>query len=415
MEYLLCYLWAVFLAAAIPCLSAWQTWPRRLSVRDIVTNDPVEDDIPSILWLTPACAAALDECAEPAILAEASETKIKTLLEARFHKPPKEDFPKQEHYRTWPEQAAMLAAGRYEALRAWQNAWQEKDTTSRGEKSRKDGVSSIDRSLPGRDRWFIVSLLLLIGALISALVSSRLQICNCEKTGDCVSRDPVSTPPPSTPSTTKPPLPPPAPKPVRLELATDAIFDYKMPGTYHPAVLRSHLRNLFQRFEGIQIVRVEGHTDPIGSTADNKKLGRMRTETVLKAIGELITKAKAGQFANAELPQYAVSAGPQAEDVDVWRYCFDRFQLKVAEPQFRPLRNLSASLNPDKRPSCTAENAKAGTRYPACAGPYDRTIPRDLKVYARQAENFREMTSCLSPMRHVVVVISYDRQVPIQP
>jgi hypothetical protein len=363
--------------------------------------------------LTPACAAALDECAEPAILAQASETKIKTLLDARFHKPPKEDFPQQQHYRTWPEQAAMLASGRYEALRKWQKAWQDKDTTSPNELVREDGVSSIDRPLPGRDRWFIVALLLLIVALVSGLVLTRLQTCNCGTTRDCASPSPVTIPPPAKTPTTQPP--PPNPKPVRLELATDAIFDYKMPGTYHPAVLRSRLRSLLQRFEGIQIVRVEGHTDPIGSTDDNKTLGRMRAETVLKAIGALINDAKAGQFASAELPPHAASAGPQAEDVDVWRYCFDRFQLKVAEPRFRPLRNLSASLNPDKRPPCTAENAKAGTGYPACAGPYDKTIPRDLKVYARQAENFREMTSCLSPMRHVVVVISYDRQVPTQP
>jgi hypothetical protein len=408
-QHLLCYLWLVLLAAAIPCLIAWHMWPRETLAPPRREGDDDEidtEDMPSILWLTPACAAALGDCADPAVLSEMSEAKIGRMLE-RAHRPPGEKLPTAEHYRTWPEQAAMLAAGKYDALRDWQGPWLHRAEEDQGDATEVDGEldGSRGRTWAEREMWFWAALLLLTAALLSAIAAPWLGWCS-ERGGEVVTYPPTSPPPP--PTTEKPRT--------RLELSTDAFFDYKRSDTYHPAVLRSRLRSLFSRFEGIEVVSVSGHTDPIGSTADNQALGAARATTIVGAIRDVAKTARTGQFADSHIPTRDAGDGASGEDAEVWRYCYGTFQVSIADPRFRPLRELDRARNPDRRPACTGQSTAGVTRsgYPACAGPYDKVIPAGLKVYARQAENFREITSCLSPMRHVVVNITYDRQVSPQ-
>lgn len=301
----------------------------------------------------------------------------------------------------------MLAAGRHDALRRWQRPWLAPDPTaapsSHADPDLPPGGPSDTvphaprwRTRPGRHAWLLAALLLLLAALLAALLMSGATLCACERAADCAAGAPVATDPAK----------------VRLELPTDAIFDYKMAVPYHETLLANRLKRMFARFEGIRIMSVEGHTDPIGSTADNDELGRQRAETVRGAIATLVQQARPGHFTRDPLPGKALRGGPKEDDADVWRACYDRFQLRVAEPHFRPLRNLGPAQNPDRRPPCTAQASGTGHVYPACAGMYDSEIEPDLRVYARQAENFRELTACLSPMRHVVVLMSYERQLP---
>lgn len=403
MQHLLCYLWVFLLAAATPCLIAWHVWPRGPTTqRQYGSDDDVRDaeDTPSILWLTPACAAALGDCAEAAVLSEASEAKIAVMLNGA-HFPPGEQLPCAEHYRTWPEQAAMIAAGEYGALKAWQRPWLGQDDEDQREET--VGVGELDsarrRVWAEREVWLWAALALLTASLLCALATPWLGWCS-EPGGGLVIE----------------PRPPDQKPRARLELSTDAFFDYKKSDTYHPAVLRSRLRSLFSRFEGIEVVSVSGHTDPIGATADNQALGAARAATIVNAIREVAKAAKPGQFTDSPIPTRDAGDGASGEDADVWGYCYSTFQVSITAPRFRPLRELDRARNPDRRPSCTGQPTAAVSRsgYPACAGPYDKVIPAGLKVYARQAENFREITACLSPMRHVVVNITYDRQVSPQ-
>ena len=335
---------------------------------------------------------ALGRCGKPSILRRMTAEGIGRRLE-RFPFPPLEARPTADRYATWPDQARLLCAGKLDELKALREKLVDElgppGDPSPPASAREDDNDSAAAARFGWLFWLVLAFgaLLLLAALLAGWIASRSPVCGCSKD--------------------------PGPGIETVNLSADLLFDFKMSqprSDVHRAKIVSDLRGLFHDFHGIRIVAVAAHTDPIGGTQDNQALGRARAATIRHLIADLINhKERDGQFAGDPLPPDQVTDGPGRDDAPFWRTCFTQYQLNVPKAQ-RPLVDLRPSKNTDHRVPCSQAGASDPYPYAACARP-DVPNPRQRpgRGYAQRAENLRELTACLAPMRHVQIQFSYQR------
>lgn len=208
-----------------------------------------------------------------------------------------------------------------------------------------------------------------------------------------------------------------APVKDKKEVSTDLIFDYNQDQPYsaeHKKKMDRYLTDLFGDYDEIEITRIVAHTDPIGSTERNLDLARRRGSFIRDALARVAQSPELkAKFKEEVAPGGIVSAhGPSAEDSPYWRACYTRFY--TTDARNRPLEELHPTLAGD-RPSCSAGTVDTGKDgvYPACRGlrPIDAERVAG-NIFWQRMENFREMSACLAPMRHVVVYFNRARLVP---
>lgn len=311
----------------------------------------------------------------------------------RFPFPAEEPRPSADRYATWPGQAALLCAGKLDELEALQETLVDKWGAPSALLPSAPNKDEDGAAAPGLGRlfWQLLALgaLLLLAALLAGWIASRSAACDCDV----------------------PPVPGDGPTVETANLSADLLFDYKMSqprSDAHRAKIVADLRGLFHEFDGIRIVGVAAHTDPIGSTKDNRTLGQARASTIRGLIAGIIAQPeREGQFAPDPMPPDQAPDGPGREDAPYWKTCFTQYQLNIPKLE-RPLINLNPLKNTDNRVSCS--NASADVVYPACARPDVPKFGQRLgRGYAQRAENLRELTGCLAPMRHVLIRFSYVR------
>lgn len=306
---------------------------------------------------------------------------------ARASFPADESPPISDQYATWPEQARLLCAGELVQLRALQLEL----AKQLGEPVEANPEVRDERRFE-RDRpdllWLLLMALLLLASLASYIAASRSQACDCE------------APPPITR--------PPRARVTILPMSTDFLFDFNLRDSYsrvHEQRTLQALSVLFNQFDGITIKSIEAHTDPIGKTETNKKLANDRAQFIHDLVARVIADSKfRDRFKPGELPPPEPSDGPSSNDRAIWEECFNKFYRAVPD---KPLSNLSDG----SRPACSQPIAVTGEKvlYPACSR-LTRTRSMSAAAYARSAENFRKLTACLAPMRHVLIKISYERR-----
>lgn len=304
--------------------------------------------------------------------------------------PEGESVPSRAQIETWPKQARLICAGSWEQLRVYQE-----ELIAKGEAPVLRAYARFNPATVRAGAYdFLLALfvvLLLLG-LLTWVLSRHFGWCDGPEPGCEV----VSTLPDPGTST--------------LTLSTDTLFDYnraKPISDEHEARLAASIGAYMSQFGGVRILRISAHTDPIGGAAKNRELAVARAAYVEGMLQRLAQSPKFGPIFKANAPPATVanSEGPGAEDADIWRACASRFQYGP-EKADRPLVDLSAVLNTDQRPLCSKSGPDSGTggRYPACARP-------DGPFKPVAAENFRELTACLAPMRHVLVEFEHERQV----
>lgn len=390
----LCALAPLFLGAALAAPLYWLLQRSASQVGD--TRRPLS--APAILWLTPECQRALGDIAKPGHLARASERCICTRLSAHTF-PSGEDSPVAERYRTWPKQAANICAGDYEGLSREQDRLvaQLGEVPTKGE----GNTASIRPLLP----WFIVFAGLLALSVLFFLLSSGRDWCGCP---DAVSTCPAcSSPVPNSSPTVE-----------SKEVSTDLLFDFNQAEPYsleHRRRMDAHLQDLFRDFQRIEILGIVAHTDPIGNKARNEALARARGEYMRAAIMRVAQDATLKtHFFQTDIPVEVVKAeGANLGEREVWQQCFRRFYVERLPD--RPLEDLRAGLA-DGRPLCsTAASSGIQDAYPACRRLVASDAHGNAVAYARRAENFRELSACLAPMRHVAIRFKHIRQIVASP
>ncbi|WP_242140788.1 hypothetical protein [Sphingomonas sp. TREG-RG-20F-R18-01] len=403
----LCGLWLLFLGLAVPfaiyAIAALVGALRRSP------GDGSELDDPQLLFMTPACVRALGRCARLERLSKLSPKWIgKRLRRARF--PDGEEPPSEWQYSSWPLQASLILAAKWHELRALQSELVDRS----GQVTQRDAV---DDELPFHEEALrklgrrvvllpaALALILLILSLVAWRAAAASDQCKCSGGG------------PITDITVIPP--PPSARFETVELSTDMIFDYDRPkageegwrSSFHEANAINQLRNLFSGFGGIVIKSISAHTDPIGGKQKNEILGSRRATEVARLIDKIKTEQRSdiSFLGQPSAVSNVTTSGPTPHDSDFWKFCFGKYYL--SQPLARPLQDLDARFNDDRRMPCHL--AKADTIYPACAR-IDVPKPnrRPSVGYAQAAENLRELTECLAPMRHVAITFSYQRLLP---
>ena len=400
-----CNLWAILLGAALGPIAyaAFFLLNRTAAESEDVIKEDAQKQLASgpILYLTPRCVMALGRCGRPSALRRMTPEAIGRRL-TRFRFPPQEALPSAAQYATWPDQARLLCAGKLDDLKGLR----EKLTKELGPPNqvlspvpaREDDREVVAVRRPGGFFWLALALgaLLLLAALLAGWIAGHSSACACKPT--VIDRSVTITPTVTTAS-----------------LSTDLVFDFKMsqprPGA-HTDKLVSDLRQLFQSFGGIRITGVSAHTDPIGGTTDNQVLAKARATAIGGLIVGIIAQPdRPGQFVSDKVPiEQADGPGQVPADARFWDFCFTKYYLNVHEAQQQPLVDLRPSKNTDHRVPCSQVSKAGGYPYPACAVP-DVPGPghRPQRGYAQRAENLRELTTCLAPMRHVLINFSYDR------
>lgn len=380
----LCCIWALLFGAALTCLIV-----SALPGYRAVPPAPAQTAgiPPSILGMTPASRAALGKCAAPDKLRNMHPGRIWAML-ATAQEANETDHPSRTLVDTWPQQAAMLWAGDIQGLQTWQRAWLARMTTPPSAPPPQAGtpypMHERVRLRKWRNGWLLAALLLLMLSLLSFLSVGA----NCAGKHD-------------------------TPCSAQLILSTDMLFGYNESSPQgHAAMAKEYgrLYRLFGAFRKVELLALEGHTDPIGSTEENRRLGRDRTATVQRMITRLVAEpALSANFKSSFVPPVPADAGPHTADIGIWTHCFSEYHLALSNKDFAPLRNLRREANPDNRPDCDTAIAALSPsgQFPACGSPYDKTIAESSIIYALRADNFRKLTACLAPMRYVAIKFRY--------
>lgn len=357
---------------------------------------PPPQPAPAILWLTPHCAEALGACAAPGNLRRMSSDDIAKRLD-RITFPVPDEKPTPSQYGSWPTQAQHLHAGEYEKLRLFQVELQRSAIGGKG-------AARVDHA-PGRYNLFLLLLMMLALLLTSVglYVSWRYPTL-CLTTTPC--DHPTGT---DTKKTT-------------LSFDTDMLFEYNRStpvSDTHTLKAKQNLSRLLSQYRDIQSIGLSAQTDPIGSEIFNSTLAKNRAEFVREMLEEISAQSPPGVFLERAVPiKLLGESQPNQADYELWNRCFRKFQLEVPN---KPLEDLPADRNPRNRPLClqVTNDVAPGQFFPACRRlmapkPREddkaRKIPRaELVAYAERAENFRELTSCLAPMRHVLITFKHTQ------
>lgn len=409
MPLLPCALWLIFLGAALAAPLYW-LFRRRTAVRQ-VAKGPEPSSLPTgILFLTPACMRALGRCADPARLRHMSVESIERRLNrAKFSDSDRRPTPEQ--YASWPEQARLLCAGSRDELEALQRSLKEKFGLPVPEAKPEAPLDRDPAERRALARLIALTLAFLFLSLLSWWIAAPCK--NIAAPYKCPDPPVVTTVPPVKGPTIVLVV-------SMVELSSDLVFDYN---TYEPISpahrdkLKTQLAKLFSQFYDIQIISIQGHTDPIGATADNQLLGERRAQFIGKLIKEIMdAHVRKGQFSDLKVPVKTTGNGPHGSDFAIWSACFREFNLRPQEDQrSRPLVNLPPKKK-DNRVQCDEADADTGANgapYPACArAPIPKPGSALNRNYAYRAERVREMIACLAPMRHVEINFKSTRVPP---
>lgn len=360
---------------------------------------PLETELPRvpaglhILWFTPECRKALGQYARPGRLRRLSERCICRRL-SNYPFPPNELPPTSDQYKTWPQQAELICAGEFERLYDEQQS-----LLSRCVPSEAGEHTVVDRPCWRTGvLWTALFLTLLILALTLYSVSRSAGWCSAAFCPACV---PTLCPQPIKVSDTK-------------DLSTDLVFEFNKFKPYsdeHVAKMQRDLADFFSDFQNVEIMGIVAHTDPIGNDEDNRDLALKRGEYIRQMLMQVVQLSDVrSRFVTKDIPANVVTAQPASRaDFPFWRACFSRYYLQQIA---KPLEDLSKDLNPTGRKTCSTSDEDVGAdgQYPACR----RLMLKDgdrstVNHYGIRAENFRELTACLAPMRHVLVKFTHTR------
>lgn len=387
-----CALPYLLLGAALAAPLFWwlaQHW-RKTRPSNVARNDV-------ILWLTPRCAEALGECAAPGNLRRMSSESVAKRLD-RVSFPADEQKPNFVQYSSWPVQAEHLYFGSYEKLRLLQATLLNQSSKAESESKQTRGYTFGD----------LLALLLMIILLVSAFVASRLianhpDWCSIDSSIPCDEVGPTTTI-------------------ITIPFDTDLVFDFNRPNPIseeHTLRAKNLLTRLLKQYQGIRFTGLSAQTDPIGSELSNRPLADKRANFVRTMLEEIIAKDDSGIFLDNTISTSVINESlPSPADYKLWNTCFKKFQIDVLN---KPLEDLPADRNPNNRPLCLKADSDVaeGKPFPACRRLMmpkmhsdDNTVkvPRaELSSYASRAENFRELTACLAPMRHVLITFEHTQ------
>ncbi|MFT3669661.1 MAG: hypothetical protein QM795_14035 [Pseudoxanthomonas sp.] len=193
-------------------------------------------------------------------------------------------------------------------------------------------------------------------------------------------------------------------KPVTYKLQTDTLFDFNTHESMtneHFKKSKEHLTNFLSAFDGVKILAIHAHTDPIGGDTANRDLATRRAGFLHAMLEQVMaTPSHPEQFATTDLPELSVSSGPARKDKVIWDACYDKFYVSAKRSDgLLPLDDLALGKR-HGRPVCS-EGVATGDGYPACSRlGLPKPGTRVASGYPLRAERFRELTSCLAPMRY---------------
>ena len=351
-----------------------------------------------ILWLTPRCAEALGECAAPGNLRRMSSESIAKRLD-RVSFPADEQKPDIAQYSSWPGQAQHLYLGNYEKLRLLQDTLPNQSYKEESESKQTKGYMFGD----------LLALLLMIILLLSAFVASRLianhpDWCSIDRPISCNNNVGSKI------------------KTVTIPFDTDLVFDFNRSDPIseeHTLRAKNLLTRLLKQYQSIRFTGLSAQTDPIGSEISNRALADKRANFVRTILGEIIAKDESGIFLDDTISTSVINESvPSLADYKLWNTCFKKFQIDALN---KPLEDLPADRNPNNRPLCLQADSDVaeGKPFPACrrlmipkmhSDDNAIKVPRaEIRSYAMRAENFRELTACLAPMRHVLITFEHTQ------
>jgi len=387
MPTLLCTLPWLLLGAGIATLLL--PWIIHLDRRRSETSDPPGRDATSsiaIIGLSEACEKALGVRARPGRLRRTSTLCIANLIRANV---PAAQQPTEEQMNRWPMQAALICAGQYAELRRLQLEWSRLDSIEASNKQEKilhghgelNSKTAFQTSALGLCLIVLAIVLLILGKVFNLCANNRPHI-------ECASACPVVVEPPIKKT---------------FALSADLLFDFNKAVPYtteHENAFDQTLRDHFKDRTDIEITNIVAYTDPIGSDEFNLDLARRRGDYVQKA----------NRFAKG-IPQAVVGPDESAKDVEwnarFWKACYDKFYTR--DPGYRPLQDLDKSVI-GTRTLCSAGMALVprndASPYPGCRAPVAGDLNSSARIAYQRLDKFRELASCLAPMRHVLVTFS---------
>ena len=299
---------------------------------------------------------------------------------------------------SWPMQAALICAGRYAELRRLQLEL----TSSHPFDAASNNENSLHHRFHRNEPAFQVSalgLVLMCLAIVLLILGKMFNWCAIENTKVACAVDcPVVVEP-------------------RIEktivLNANLLFDYNKAVPYTPEHEKAFDQTLREEFQGradITVTKIVAHTDPIGSDAFNRDLARGRGQYVREALNRLANR-KDIKFTTGQIPDAVVVPDDSASAVDhdsrFWKACYDMFYTN--DPDYRPLLDLDKSVL-GGRPLCSAGKSplpENGTSpYPGCRAPIADDLKSSARVAYQRLDKFRDIASCLAPMRHVLVTFS---------
>jgi len=395
---MLCVLpWLLLGAGIAIVLLAWLVPPDRYA-RPGPRPPSDHDEISShaILGLSEACEKALGARARPGRLRRTSTQCIASLIRARV---PVDQQPTEQQMNRWREQAGLICAGRYADLRRLQLEWTG-SLPSAPEHKRQDAQH--DRSARNPSTAWVSMLglgLLLLGMVLLILAKEH---------GWCAGEKPptpcaVACPAAIQPKTEK-----------TIVLNANLLFDYNKAVPYtleHEKAFDQALREQLQGRTDITISKIVAHTDPIGSDAFNRDLAQSRGEFVRKALNKIVESADMATRFTGKVPATVVGLDDRSNalehDSRFWSACYRQFYTN--DPGYRPLLDLDKAVI-GARPTCSAgapiESRNGISSYAGCRAPVAADMKSSSLLAYQRLDRFRELASCLAPMRHVLITFS---------
>ena len=394
MFYIICLLFPVLIGAL---LGGTALWLLNRSIDEVIDEPPEmtsrAGEPIGILWMTKTCNDRLGKCAPPHILRRIEPDRIARLL-AQGVFPPGEVPPTVNQYSSWPEQAELIAAGKYDQLTRLQKkllSTHEIPSDPDLQSQAIDGPQ--EREATAKDRSSLIVLALLALLSIPAFILM--------KKNNCFNGCYVLTPPPNITITDM------GNKKI-VTANTDQFFDYNS-GTLaeqHLMAAEHTFEAAFKQFDNVTITRIDGYTDPIGGLCFNRRLSTERANSIASLLNNLANdQLKIGVDQNGRAVK-GTGSGPGIEEKDrqEWARCSLQHQVGIAEPKYRPLKAIE---NPK---TCSNLDARQVSAYPENLIPVELKKIRDPSVAAQIAANQMNMISCLTNMRRVTIEFTGTRK-----
>jgi outer membrane protein OmpA-like peptidoglycan-associated protein len=289
-----------------------------------------------ILWLSPACAAALGRCSQPGRLRSMSARGISARLD-RYDFPANEHRPTREQYSTWPDQADLICQGKFDELASKQKDLK-KEHGVEGYQPEPANLTASRGAWTVLDAVLVLAFICAVLTLLNWILMDFLHAC---------SPPPCKTCPPVSQV-----LPKPEPSPVTLKLSTDQEFEYDESKIIDPQRLKNFLEERLVQFKNAKLA-ITGFTDPIGGACHNQDLAKNRANAIAEIVREIVPEIK------IEPTKTAVPENERSDaDKKIAAECIATYQ-KLQPEQYRPLRGFTATEIEDrgKATGCTPDSA----------------------------------------------------------